>query len=403
LETIQCSHCKETIEYKNNKCKPQICPFCKDKYSLKPLLEYKLFCLQEVFLKDKTNQKISNDFFTLLDKYINRLILKKLKIKKLSYTKSVIREKINYTIYKLYIYYQKPEFKIEGSFAGYINQVLLDTFYNRKRRREESHDSLNQKINEEKNEIIDNIFFYGYHTLANIEVDVEEEIINRDKSIIDKLYQIISYVSSLVKEKENVKHKYLYMLGIYYFLNKKSELFLNKYYAITGTSTTIYLKKSETTLYDYLKRSLSKNKVVAVDKKTIIDNPDFLWQRQINELFQFREDGDVDKFFSIVQLILSFSIKNKDLLELYKLIGLDKFTKMINYFDGKEIKLLNSLEFKETMVLALFYYLRNIEKKSWDEIKKEIPFDVESIKYGIRMKKLNNYIKQEIDKLFKDE
>ena len=402
MEAIKCSHCKKVIKYKNNKCKPQICPFCQNKYSLKPFLEYKLFCLQAEFLKDKTNKKVSNEFFTILDKYINRLILKKLKIKKLSYTKNVIREKINYTIYKLYIYYQKPQFKIEGSFAGYINQVLLDTFYNRKRRREEGHDSLNQKINEEKNEIIDNIFFYGYHTLSNIEVDVEAEILKKDKSIVTELYDIVHYIFNNIQKLENKKSSYLYLLGIYYFFNKQPDLYLNKFYNLAGTTLSIYLRKSETVLYDYLKRSILTKKVYIVGKKQIIENPDFLWQKQINELFKFREETDVDKFFYIVQLILSFSIKNKDLLEMYKLLGLDNFTKMINFFDGKEIKLLKSLEFKETMLLALFYYLRNIEKKSWDDIKKEVPFDVESIKYGIRMKKLNNFIKQEIEKLFVD-
>ena len=134
---------------------------------------------------------------------------------------------------------------------------------------------------------------------------------------------------------------------------------------------------------------------------TIIKNPELVWQKKINDLFKNKSKGEVDIFFEAINLILSISIKNRDMLEIYKILGLENFIKLVNFFDGKTIKVFEQKEFQESFMLALYYYMREIEKKSWAEIKEECNFEVQTIKYGIRLKKLNEYIKNQLNDLFK--
>lgn len=137
-----------------------------------------------------------------------------------------------------------------------------------------------------------------------------------------------------------------------------------------------------------------------MSKKEILKDPELVWQKKINDLFKSKSKGEIDIFFKAINLILSISVKNKDMLEIYKILGLDNFIKLINFFDGKTLKIFSQKEFKESFMLSLYYYMREIEKKSWAEIKEECSFEVQTIKYGIRLKKLNEYIKEQLDELF---
>lgn len=137
-----------------------------------------------------------------------------------------------------------------------------------------------------------------------------------------------------------------------------------------------------------------------MNKKEILKDPELVWQKKINDLFKSKSKGEIDIFFKAINLILSISVKNKDMLEIYKILGLDNFIKLINFFDGKTLKIFSQKEFKESFMLSLYYYMREIEKKSWAEIKEECSFEVQTIKYGIRLKKLNEYIKEQLDELF---
>jgi hypothetical protein len=133
----------------------------------------------------------------------------------------------------------------------------------------------------------------------------------------------------------------------------------------------------------------------------ILNEPDYLWQDQINSIFQLKSKDEADVFFNIINLILGVSLKNTDLVKLYKLLGLDNFSKVINAFNGKNLKLISSEELKDAIILALLFYYKEVKRLTWDEIKQEVPFEVNAIKYGIRIKNLNSTIKQEIFKFFK--
>lgn len=79
--------------------------------------------------------------------------------------------------------------------------------------------------------------------------------------------------------------------------------------------------------------------------------------------------------------------------EIYNLLGPEKFTALVSLLDGKQLKLPTKKSFKDTLMVALCYYFRNIEKKSWDEVKQILGCqDLNTIKIGIKIGKLEEQL-----------
>jgi hypothetical protein len=81
------------------------------------------------------------------------------------------------------------------------------------------------------------------------------------------------------------------------------------------------------------------------------------------------------------------------LVEVYDLLGLDRFIDLISLLSGRTLTFPKKEDFKDTLTLAICYYYKNIEGKSWNEIKdllgdEELP----TIKYGIRMQQLQSFL-----------
>ena len=249
-----CSHCGKKHTSPNG-FKKKYCPFCKHPYSMKPPIEYTLFCLQDKYLENKKNNKVSNVFFKKLYTYVTKLLLIKLK-GKLSMNAFTVKEKVNYTVSKLFFYYQKPEFRIEGSFGGYINSMLLDTLYNHKRRREESHLSLDMKLDDEHHEIIDKLFEIGFSTLSEQVHDVEKIILENDVRIIEKLVIVIEEMFDLIAKRDSLESAIKFYLGLLYTINRVKEPFLDKYFYYFGSDINRYVQNTTGILYDVLKTAL---------------------------------------------------------------------------------------------------------------------------------------------------
>lgn len=94
--------------------------------------------------------------------------------------------------------------------------------------------------------------------------------------------------------------------------------------------------------------------------------------------------------------LLHMAEKDESLLvygELYNLLGLEKFTEMINLLDGRTLTLPRKDDFKDTIVTVLCYYYKSVEGASWDEIKSLLGEpDLNSIKYGIHAASLGSFL-----------
>jgi len=124
-------------------------------------------------------------------------------------------------------------------------------------------------------------------------------------------------------------------------------------------------------------------------------NPKSVFQQKVQETIK------TDHSKKIIEDILRLHLfknaeKNESLLalvEIYDLLGLDKFTDLLQLMDGRTLTFPDKEDFKDTIQLAICYYYKHVEGKSWNEIK-EILGDSElpTIKYGIRMQQFQSFL-----------
>lgn len=88
----------------------------------------------------------------------------------------------------------------------------------------------------------------------------------------------------------------------------------------------------------------------------------------------------------VLRLMLGFN-ESGSLSELYKLVGLTEFTKIIDLFSGMTVTFPDREDFKEYVTIAACYYYRKILGKSWKDIKKVLGEE------NIRAHKYSNKIK----------
>lgn len=131
-------------------------------------------------------------------------------------------------------------------------------------------------------------------------------------------------------------------------------------------------------------------------------NPKSVFQQKIQETVKTNTSKQIIE--DIIRLhLFKNAEKNEALLslvEIYDLLGLDKFTELLQLLDGRTVTFPQKEDFKDTIQLAICYYYKNIEGKSWGEIK-EILGDSElpTIKYGIRMQQYQSFLKYITDRM----
>lgn len=126
-----------------------------------------------------------------------------------------------------------------------------------------------------------------------------------------------------------------------------------------------------------------------------------VFEYKIDEILEGMKETEIDIILKIFSLIFYNSQNNTDILELYKLLDLENFVKVISLYDGRTVKFPERETMKNNLLLSLLYYYREIENKSWDKIKDEFPFEISPISYGIQIKNLNNFIKQKLFEIIK--
>lgn len=119
------------------------------------------------------------------------------------------------------------------------------------------------------------------------------------------------------------------------------------------------------------------------------------WESQLDDLFSKKSDTEIELIFEIVSLIMNNG-NSDNVQNLYSLLDLENFIRVVTLFDGKTIKFPSKQSLKETFIWALCYYYKEIKNLSWKEIEKLIPYEISTISYGIRIKQLNKYIEKEI-------
>ena len=129
-------------------------------------------------------------------------------------------------------------------------------------------------------------------------------------------------------------------------------------------------------------------------------DPKNMLQLKINEALGSGEESIVSDLIKLS--LLKKASKNSDNLvytEVYNLLGLEKFSELVTLLDGKELALPTKDDLKDTVIMVLCYYYRNIEHKNWDDIKSILGIpDINTIKQGIRSSQFEAYLKEMISK-----
>lgn len=122
---------------------------------------------------------------------------------------------------------------------------------------------------------------------------------------------------------------------------------------------------------------------------------------RIEQLFEKKSQSETDLILDCVSLIIS-GTENSDLRGLFNILDLESFIKLISFFDGTTISLPKKQELKDIIILALCYYYKEIKGYEWDKIKEQFPFEISSIKFGLRIKSFNNYLSGKLKKILND-
>ncbi len=130
-----------------------------------------------------------------------------------------------------------------------------------------------------------------------------------------------------------------------------------------------------------------------------------VWQYRIKKAFERKSKlTEEEILWEIVSLILYQTDKDGLLVQLYKLFeDKDDFIKLITLLDGRKFNSPTKKEMEEALLLAVLYYEKEINKKTWSEIKSEFDFNISSIKYGIKIKNMDNWLKQKIQEMIRKE
>jgi len=134
----------------------------------------------------------------------------------------------------------------------------------------------------------------------------------------------------------------------------------------------------------------------------LYNDPRSIFQKKIQNLLKKEEEGIdtiFEKLFTIQQILVLERLPDMEkenwrfLLEIYNIIGMKDFVKLITLLKTKTVTFPSEEELKDSILTVMCYYYKDVEKKSWKEITKllNIP-NLNTIKYGIRLRQLSEFI-----------
>lgn len=138
-------------------------------------------------------------------------------------------------------------------------------------------------------------------------------------------------------------------------------------------------------------------------KEKLFSKPTEVFEEQLNDIFLRSTEDTNNLVLQALSILLHLPDSNRDLVDLYSLLGLEGFVSVMTLFENRTITFPSKDEVKELILTALLYYYREIENLSWGEIKEKIPFEFSSISYGIKIKKMNSFVSKKLYDLFVEE
>jgi hypothetical protein len=124
-----------------------------------------------------------------------------------------------------------------------------------------------------------------------------------------------------------------------------------------------------------------------------------VFEKQMREAF--KPVDEQNSLFSAVALVFYHNVKISEIYDVYKLLGVENFVKLIHLLDGRTVRLPTSEELQESILQSLCFYYREVEGLDWDEIHDKLPFQFSSISMSYKLKSLNAALKAELKNIFR--
>lgn len=138
----------------------------------------------------------------------------------------------------------------------------------------------------------------------------------------------------------------------------------------------------------------------------IYKNPKNLFQEKLSSVIN-KERGNSGILEHIFKLQQIFSLERINLqvpqdpeksswsilLEIYTLLGKEKFAELIQIIDGNVLAFPTSEEYQDSLVTSLCYYYRELEGLTWDQIRDRLDMPkLNTFKYGIKVRAFKGFI-----------
>ena len=143
----------------------------------------------------------------------------------------------------------------------------------------------------------------------------------------------------------------------------------------------------------------------------VYSNPKTLFEQKVQSALK-PEESDPSIFeavFKLQQLLVSEKCQGDPIKEdswkaqnqALEKLGLKNFIEIFAPFWGKTITFPTEEEFQESLIAAIGYYYVKVENKKWEDVANILSMpDLNTIKYGIRARQLEQFINQQISQTF---
>lgn len=133
----------------------------------------------------------------------------------------------------------------------------------------------------------------------------------------------------------------------------------------------------------------------------LYDEPKNLLEKKLNEILKNQRDEDL--LTDIVRLsTMKSARKDESLLaitELFDLLGSEKFSEVISLMDGRTVTFPTKENFKQTLLVAVTYYLKDVCGMGWADIKAILSDPtLNTVKIGINDAQLDAWLDEQIKK-----
>lgn len=130
---------------------------------------------------------------------------------------------------------------------------------------------------------------------------------------------------------------------------------------------------------------------------SIYNNEKSLFQKSVNDIFTKDTETDLVEDILKLQLHKMYGESKKDstLIDIYKLLGMEKFCQLIDIINGRTIKFPTKDSLKETVQVAICFFEKNFKNKDIKDTSDLIIDNSTSpTKIGRKVKSLEDYIEK---------